>query len=137
MASYAVLAEFVGQIRLGLESHAHAEKLHGAIVLCECAYTIANTPDKFQTVFEALQLMLKDTIEKMIESFRLAVEEIKANPQSLNDPTSTPAVKLTSSLALILAWVTMHSKILERFESQNYFGFDHFVRSNAYSTVLV
>jgi hypothetical protein len=38
---------------------------------------------------------------------------------------------------LILAWITTHSKILERFESQAYFGYDHFVRSNAYSTVLV
>ena len=47
VVSYAVLADFVGHIRLGLDSHAHAEKLHGAIVLCECAYTIANTPDKF------------------------------------------------------------------------------------------
>lgn len=81
--------------------------------------------------------MLKDAIEKIIESFRQAVEEIKANPQTLNDASSAPAVKLTSSLGLILAWVTMHSKILDRFESQAYFGFDHFVRSNAYSTVLV
>jgi len=106
-------------------------------VLCETAYTIANTPDKFQTVFESLQLLLKDAIEKIFESFRQAVEEIRTNPQSLNDATSAPAIKLTGSLGLILAWVTMHSKILERFESQSYFGFDHFVRSNAYSTVLV
>jgi hypothetical protein len=81
--------------------------------------------------------LLKDAIEKIIENFRQAVEEIKANPQYLNDTASAPAVKLTSSLGLILAWVTMHSKILERFESQGYFGYDHFVRSNAYSAVLV
>jgi hypothetical protein len=80
---------------------------------------------------------LKDTIDKIIERFKQAVEEIRINPQYLNDVTSAPAVKLTSSLALILAWVTMHSKVLERFESQAYFGYDHFVRSNAYSTVLV
>jgi hypothetical protein len=54
VASYAVLSEFVGYIRLGLDSHSHTEKLHGAIVLCECAFTIASTPDKFQTVFESL-----------------------------------------------------------------------------------
>jgi hypothetical protein len=60
---------------------------------------------------------LKDTVEKTIEMFRQAIEEIKANPSSLNDTSSAPAVKLTTSLRLILAWVTVHSKILERFES--------------------
>jgi hypothetical protein len=50
--------------------------VHGAIVLCECAYTIANTPDKFQNVFESLQLLLKDAVEKIIERFRQAVVEV-------------------------------------------------------------
>lgn len=86
-------------------------------MLSECAYTIANTPDKFQTVFESLQLLLKDAIENIIDNFKRAVEEIKAQPQSLNDAASAPAAKLTGSLGLILAWVTIHSKILERFES--------------------
>ena len=69
--------------------------------------------------------------------FRQAVEEIRANTANLADATSAPAIKLTTSISLILAWVTVHSKILERFESQAFFGYDHFVRSNAYSTVLV
>jgi hypothetical protein len=76
-AAYALLNEFVGQIRLGLESFSHTEKLHGAIVLCESAFTLANTPDKFQTIFESLQLVLKDTIDQLIENFKKAVQEIR------------------------------------------------------------
>jgi hypothetical protein len=42
-----------------------------------------------------------------------------------------------NSLMVLAAWTRVHHKILERFESQAYFGYDHFVRSNAYSNVHI
>lgn len=59
---------------------------------------------------------------------------IRANIASLGDAQSVEATNLATSLNLILAWVNMHSKILERYESQAYFGYEFFVRSNVYST---
>jgi hypothetical protein len=38
---------------------------------------------------------------------------------------------------ILAAWTRAHNQILERFESQCYFGYDHFVRSNVYSNVFV
>jgi len=41
---------------------------------------------------------------------------IRANIASLGDAQSLEATNLATSLNLILAWVNMHSKILERYE---------------------
>jgi len=42
-----------------------------------------------------------------------------------------------NSLMILAAWTRAHHQILERHESQDYSGYDHFVRSNAYSNVFV
>jgi len=42
-----------------------------------------------------------------------------------------------NSLMVLAAWTRVHQQILERYESQSYFGYDYFVRSNAYSNVFV
>lgn len=58
--SFTLLSEFVTQIRNGVESQHHETKI-GALYLTECAFTVAHSPDKFQMVFENLQLALCDT----------------------------------------------------------------------------
>lgn len=50
---------------------------------------------------------------------------------------SPVALKVTQQLDLITAWVAMHERILERLETQDYFGYDLFARSNAYSTIII
>jgi len=43
---------------------------------------------------------------------------------------------VTNQLKVVLAWVKLHEKVLERFASQSNFGYEHFIRSNAYATVF-
>lgn len=50
---------------------------------------------------------------------------------------SPVAQKVTQTLDIITAWISMHERILERFETQDYFGYEQFARSNAYSTILI
>jgi len=46
------------------------------------------------------------------------------------------AAEITQQLKLITNWVSMHNQLLEQLESQDYFGYEQFTRSNAYAGVL-
>jgi hypothetical protein len=46
----------------------------GAVSLSEVAFTVADQPEKFQKVFESLQLALNETAQINFDEFRVGIE---------------------------------------------------------------
>lgn len=80
--SFTLLSEFVAQIRSGLENAAQHDTLLGSIALAECAFTVANQPEKFQKVFESLQLALNDCAQMIFDAFRQAISQFREDPNA-------------------------------------------------------
>ena len=108
----------------------------GSILLCESAYAAAQTPEKFMKIFEALSVPLADCCTNATNRFKISFATVKADPQAHADSSHQSSQQVQQDLMVIQSWVRMHERLLERFESQMHFGFDHFIRSNAYSNAF-
>jgi hypothetical protein len=89
----------------------------GAVSLSEVAFTVADQPEKFQKVFESLQLALHDTAQINFDEFKVGIEQMRKDPSSLMNAESPLALAVTRNLDLVCAWVSMHDRVLERFET--------------------
>lgn len=88
-------------------------------------------------MFESISVSLTSLAEVMISRFKQDVKELSGNLQSITNIQDPLSMKIMNSLMVLAAWTRTHNQILERHESQCYFGYDHFVRSNSYSNIFV
>jgi len=79
-----------------------------------------------------MQQPLTDNISTLFDAFRTSMAKFNAS----NGTDTTEEASITMQLKLITTWVTVHNKLLDSLESQNYFGYEYFTRSNAYATAF-
>lgn len=84
-----------------------------------------------------MSIRLTQAADVAIAAFKFDFPELVKDPSLMNDANHPMSVKVMNSLHVLAAWSRVHHVILERAESSNYFYYNHFVRSNAYSNVLV
>lgn len=85
---------------------------------------MANTPDNYDKTFKTLSHALCECANKSFDMYNSAISQFREDSQAQMTAESPVAQKVTQSLDIITAWISLHDRILERFETQDYFGYE-------------